>query len=158
MTADDTLSQAELAFLAAARRAVLGTLAADGRPRLVPICFALDAADRPLRIWSPLDDKPKRVADPHDLKRVRDIAANPAVSLLVDAWSEDWPALGWLRLDGRAELIEPGSSASEEHGVAVAALRARYPQYASHGLEHRPIIRIVIERHRSWGNLGGGSS
>ena len=108
-------------------------------------------------IYSPLDDKPKHVADLHDLKRVRDIAANPAVSLLVDAWSEDWSALGWLRLDGRAELIEPGEAASEEPGVAGAALRARYPQYASHALERRPIIRIVIERHRSWGNLGSGS-
>jgi PPOX class probable F420-dependent enzyme len=158
MTADDTLTQAEVAFLAAARSAVLGTLAADGRPRLVPICFAFDVADGPMRIWTPLDDKPKRVADPRDLKRVRDIAANPAVSLLVDAWSEGWSGLGWLRLDGRAELIEPDGSASAEHGLAVAALRARYPQYASHALEHRPIIRIVIERHRSWGNLGGGSA
>jgi PPOX class probable F420-dependent enzyme len=157
MTADDALTQAELVFLAAARSAVLGTVTAEGRPRLVPICFAFEAADRPLRIWTPLDDKPKGVADPHDLKRVRDIAANPAVSLLVDAWSEDWSALGWLRLDGRAELIEPGGSALAEHGVAVAALRARYPQYASHALEHRPIIRIVVERHRSWGNLGSGS-
>ncbi len=156
MTADDALTQAELVFLAAARSAVLGTVAADGRPRLVPICFAFDV-DGPLRIWTPLDDKPKRVADPRDLKRVRDIAANPAVSLLVDAWAEDWSALGWLRLDGRAELIEPGSSASEEHAVAVAGLRARYPQYASHALERRPIIRIVIEGHRSWGNLGSGS-
>jgi PPOX class probable F420-dependent enzyme len=155
--ADDALTQAELVFLAAARSAVLGTLAADGRPRLVPICFAFDAANGPLRIWSPLDEKPKRVADPHDLKRVRDIAANPAVSLVVDAWSEDWSALGWLRLDGRAELVEPGGSAAAEHEAAVAALRARYPQYASHALEHRPIIRIVIERHRSWGNLGSRS-
>jgi PPOX class probable F420-dependent enzyme len=157
MTADDALTQAELVFLAAARSAVLGTLAADGRPRLVPICFAFEAAEGPLRIWTALDDKPKRVADPHELRRVRDIEANPAVSLLVDAWSEDWSALGWLRLDGHAELIEPGGSPSAEHGVAVAALRARYPQYATHSLERRPIIRIVIERHRSWGNLGSGS-
>jgi PPOX class probable F420-dependent enzyme len=157
MMADGTLTQAELAFLDAARSVVLGTVTADGGPRLVPICFAFDATDGPLRIWTPLDDKPKRVADPHDLKRVRDIAANPAVSLLVDAWSEDWSALGWLRLDGRAELIEPAGSASAEHAVAVAALRARYPQYASHALEHHPLIRIVIERHRSWGDLGNGS-
>lgn len=158
MTADDALTQAELVFLAAARSAVLGTVAADGRPRLVPICFAFEAADGPLRIWTPLDDKPKRVADPHDLERVRDIAANPVVSLLVDAWSEDWSALGWLRLDGRAELIEPDEAAmSAEHRIAVTALRARYPQYASHALERRPIIRILIERHRSWGNLGTAS-
>jgi PPOX class probable F420-dependent enzyme len=158
MAAGNDLTQAELVFLAAARSAVLGTTAPDGRSRLVPICFALDAADQPLRIWSPLDEKPKRVADPHDLERVRDIAAHPAVSLLVHTWSEDWSALGWLRLDGLAELIEPGEAAtSAEHGVAVAALRTRYPQYASHRLERRPIIRILIERHRGWGNLGSVS-
>ena len=155
MAAHDALTDAELLFLAAARSAVLGTMAADGRPRLVPICFAFDAAESPLRIWTPLDDKPKAVADPHDLERVRDIAGNPTVSLLVHAWSEDWSALGWLRLDGLADLIEPGEAAtSAEHGVAVAALRARYPQYASHRLERRPIIRVLVNRHRSWGNLG----
>lgn len=158
MISDDVLTQAEVIFLAAARTAVLATTGVDGRPRLVPICFAFDAADQPLRIWSPLDEKPKRVADPHDLERVRDIAAHPAVSLLVHAWSEDWSALGWLRLDGLAALVEPGEAAtSAEHGVAVAALRARYPQYADHRLERRPIIRILIQRHRSWGNLGAVS-
>jgi PPOX class probable F420-dependent enzyme len=158
MAADDALTEAELLFLAAARSAVLGTMAADGRPRLVPVCFAFDAGESPLRIWTPLDDKPKAVADPHDLHRVRDIAANPAVSLLVHAWSEDWSALGWLRLDGLAELVEPDSSDSRQQETAVAALRARYPQYASHRLERRPIITIVVKRHRSWGNLGSVSN
>ena len=148
------LTEAEKLFLAGARSATLATVAGDGRPRLVPICFAFDTAEAPLRIWSPLDEKSKRAADPRDLQRVRDITANPAVSLLVDAWSEDWSALGWLRLDGLADLIEPSEAGtSAEHGLAVAALRARYPQYASHRLERRPIIRILVSRHRSWGNL-----
>jgi PPOX class probable F420-dependent enzyme len=83
---------------------------------------------------------------------VRDIATRPEVGLLVDRWSEDWSRLGWLRVDGSASLVEPGLD--PEHGDAVAALRAKYPQYASHALEGRPIIRIVIERARSWGELG----
>ena len=156
--AADALTEAEMLFLAGARSATLATVAGDGRPRLVPICFAFAAADAPLRIWSPLDEKPKRAADPRDLQRVRDIAANPVVSLLVDAWSEDWSALGWLRLDGLAELIEPGDAVtSAEHGRAIGALRSRYPQYASHRLERRPIISILIVRHRSWGTLGSVS-
>jgi hypothetical protein len=32
-------------------------------------------------------------------------------------------------------------------------LRAKYPQYASHRLGERPVIRIAIEAARSWGNL-----
>ena len=155
MTSTAVISEAERLFLAEARTATLATIAPDGAPRLVPVCFAL--ADDADVLHSPLDDKPKRVGDPHELARVRDILVRPDVSLLVHHWSEDWSALGWLRLDGRAALIEPAELASPEHGVAVAALRARYPQYASHALEHRPIIRIVIERHRSWGNLGSGS-
>ena len=154
MAADKELTQAELDFLAAARTGVLGTVAPDGRPRLVPICFAHGGTQTPIRLYSPLDDKPKRVSDPHDLARVRDITSNPDVSLLVDRWSEDWSALGWLRLDGHAEILEPGTPRSPEHRTAVAALRLKYPQYADHRLEERPLIRIAIERARSWGNLG----
>ena len=154
MAADTELTQAELDFLAAARTGVLATLAPDGRPRLVPICFAHGGTEAPIRLYSPLDDKPKRVTDPHDLARVQDIMSNPTVSLLVDHWSEDWSALGWLRLDGHADVVEPGAPRSAEHRTAVAALRLKYPQYADHRLEERPLIRISVERSRSWGNLG----
>jgi hypothetical protein len=29
-------------------------------------------------------------------------------------------------------------------------LRERYPQYREHDLEHRPILRITIQRATSW--------
>ena len=150
VTAGDVISARELAFLVAARTATLATVAPDGRPRLVPVCFVVGGDGRV--IHTPLDEKPKSVVDPHDLERVRDIAARPEVGLLVDRWSEDWSELGWLRVDGSASLVEPGFD--PDHGDAVAALRAKYPQYASHALASRPIIRIVIERVRSWGELG----
>lgn len=154
MAADEVLTPMEHRFVAAARTALLATMGADGRPKVVPICFVMAGTDAAVRIYSPLDEKPKRVADPHDLQRVRNIVANPEVSLLVDHWSEDWSELGWVRLEGRAQLVEPGEAAtSPEHRTAVAALRAKYPQYAAHLLEDRPIIRIAIERSRSWGNL-----
>ena len=149
------VTQAERAFLAGTRRAVLATMTAAGRPRLVPVCFAVDLDRQPLRIYTPLDDKPKRVTDVHDLARVRDIAANPMVALLVDRWSEDWTALGWLRIDGRADLLEPIGSDAAEHRDAVAALKAKYPQYEAHDLDNRPVIRIAVEGSRSWGSLGG---
>lgn len=150
------LDPAERSFLAGARTGVLATTRADRRPRVVPVCFAaIDLAALPLRLYTPLDEKPKRPGDPRDLGRVRDIKANPMVSILVDRWSEDWSRLAWLRLDGRAELIEPGFGASE-HAAAVAALRSKYPQYATHRLEERPIIRVTIARSRSWGDLEAG--
>jgi PPOX class probable F420-dependent enzyme len=146
---DPVLSMAERVFLAASRRAVLATIGADGRPRLVPICFVLDET-RPV-LYTPLDDKPKQTDEPQELARVRDLLGDPRVSVLVDRWDEDWSALAWLRCHGTASLLEPAEAA--EHAPAVTALRAKYPQYASHRLEQRPIIRIAIEGATSWGPL-----
>jgi hypothetical protein len=35
----------------------------------------------------------------------------------------------------------------------VVHLRDRYPQYAGHDLEHRPMIRILIQAATAWGNV-----
>jgi PPOX class probable F420-dependent enzyme len=136
------VTPAERALVEAARRATLATIDDDGRPRLVPICFVL--ADG--RIWSPLDEKPKSVDDVRSLARVRDIAERPDVTMLIDRWSEDWAELAWVRVAGRATLVEP---AEVPEGV-ISDLRARYPQYADHDLEHRPMLRIAIDRVSSW--------
>jgi PPOX class probable F420-dependent enzyme len=139
------LDDADRAFLGTARRAVLATIAPDGGARLVPVCFAL-APDLPV-LYTPLDDKPKRVDDPLALARVRDIRADPRVTVLVDRWDEDWSRLAWLRCHGRAELLDPGAP---DHPAAVAALRGRYLQYVTHDLEARPLIVITIERVVRW--------
>jgi len=76
------------------------------------------------------------------------------VSVLVDEWNEDWRRLSWLRLDGRATLIEPSSDDAAEHRTAGALLRERYPQYATHRLEERPILRIEVERVVGWSGTG----
>ena len=148
MPSEPLLSASQRAFLASSRRAILATVAADGRPRLVPICFVL-AESQPI-LYTPLDDKPKRNDDPLSLARVRDIAADPRVTVLVDRWDEDWTQLAWLRLEGRASLLDP-ASAPAEHEWTVGALRARYRQYESHRLEGRPIIRVGLERAVEWG-------
>jgi PPOX class probable F420-dependent enzyme len=141
------LGARERAFLALARRAVLATIDPAGRPRLVPICFVLDP--REALLITPLDDKPKAGDDPLELARVRDIRARPEVAILVDRWSEDWARLGWLRLAGTARIVAPGSAPAG----AIEALRAKYPQYATHHLEARPLIAIAITRATSWGTL-----
>jgi len=148
MPSEPILSPAQRTFLGSARRAVLATIAPDGHPRLVPICFVVSG--EPPILYTPIDDKPKRTEDPRALARVRDIATDPRVTVLVDRWDEDWTQLAWLRSDGRASLIHPGIGA-REHSETVTALRARYPQYATHRLEERPLIRISLERVVSWG-------
>jgi PPOX class probable F420-dependent enzyme len=150
MPSDPALSALQRTFLASARRAVLATISPDGRARLVPICFSLDA-ERPI-LYTPIDDKPKRADDPLALARVRDILADPRVTVLVDRWDEDWDRLGWLRAEGRAVVLQPAADPAE-HGAAVMTLRAKYRRYETHRLETRPLIRIRLERVTSWGRL-----
>jgi hypothetical protein len=68
------------------------------------------------------------------------------VSLLVDRWSEDWSELAWLRIGGRATLVEADAVPP---GV-IAALRAKHPQYRDHDLEHRPALRIEVATTAGW--------
>src|SRR6187200_678063 len=113
-------SEARARF-AAARVARLATVAVDGRPHLVPVVFALDRDT----LYTAVDDvKPKATAR---LKRLANIAANPAVALLADHYEDDWGALWWVRADGTARLVDP---AEPEAARARALLAVRYPQYA----------------------------
>lgn len=146
------LTAAEAHLLDEARTAVLATIDPTGRPRLVPICFVVrGASDASPAIYSPIDEKPKRTTDAHRLARIRDIAARPEVSLLVQHWDEDWTRLAWLRLHGTAELIEADDPAAAiERDDAIAALRDKYPQYAGHHLAARPLIRIRPSQATSW--------
>lgn len=150
MTSEPVLTAVQRAFVQSVRRAVLATIAPDGHPRLVPICFSLDE-DRAV-LWTPIDDKPKHTVEPLALARVRDLRADPRVTVLFDRWDEDWTRLAWLRAEGSAVVLE-GAASGPEHATAVAALRSRYPPYANHRLEARPVIRISIERVSDWGRL-----
>jgi len=140
-----SLTGEQRSFVAQARTATLGTIAENGRPRLVPICFVLDGD----LLFTPIDEKPKQTSDPRTLARIRDIERRADVTVLIDRWDEDWNRLAWLRIDARASLTED----PVERARAIAALRAKYPQYADHHLGARPLIRIAIERVRSWGDL-----
>ena len=138
------LTEVQRRFIEQARTATLGTIAEDGRPRLVPICFVLLEGD----LYTPIDEKPK-TPEPRALARVRDIERRAEVTVLIDRWDEDWGRLAWLRCDSRAGLTDD----PDVRTTAIAALRVKYPQYAKHDLERRPLIRIAIERVRSWGDL-----
>ena len=147
------LTPGQRSLLVEARRATLATRAPDGRPRLVPVCFVLrdeaDALGRAI-VYTPLDDKPKRDADPKTLARVRDLLSVPQATLLVDRWDETWSALAWVRGYGAGDLLQPLGDEREEHAAAVVALRAKYPQYREHAIDERPIIRIALDRVASW--------
>ena len=145
-----SLTHAQRDLVKEARRAVLATIDPNGDPRLVPITFATDDEAAGLLLYSALDEKPKSVADPHDLARVRDIERRPRVTVLIDRWSEDWSQLAWLRLLGSARVLDGDGNDAAEHARAIALLRAKYVQYAGQALERRPMIRMEIDRVTGW--------
>lgn len=126
--------------LAEAPVAYLATVRADGRPHLVPIVFVV--GDERV-IYSIADPKPKSGLD---LLRHRNIAANPAISLLVEHYDETWERLWWVRADGTARVIEAGP----ERDTAIRLLRAKYPQYATWTTPFGAATVIRIERITSW--------
>jgi PPOX class probable F420-dependent enzyme len=137
------LNKAERGFIARARTATLGTIAPDGRPRLVPICFVLIGDV----LYMPIDEKPKETSDPRQLARIRDIARRADVTVLVDRWDEDWNHLAWLRIEGRATPYRGPA----ERARAIAALRVKYRSTRDTTSKARPLIRIAIERVRQLG-------
>lgn len=116
-----------------------GEAAGGARPHLVPVTFAPAAADT---IVIGIDDKPKSTAD---LKRLRNIAANPSVALLADRYDPDWTQLWWSRADGTARTLTEGAA----HAAAWDRLRARYPQYAGREVGG-PVIEVTVRRWTGW--------
>jgi PPOX class probable F420-dependent enzyme len=138
------LSAGALRLIRAARVAHLATVDRDGQPLVIPICFAFDGKE----FFSPIDEKPKQIS-PHKLKRLRNIAENPKVSLIVDRYDEDWRRLAYLLITGRAKILLRGL----RHRRAVLLLRKKYSQYGRMAIHERPIIVITPIRMRNWGNF-----
>jgi PPOX class probable F420-dependent enzyme len=102
----------------------MATVRPDGTPHIVPITFAISAET----LVTAVDAKPKRTTK---LQRLQNLRANPAVSIIVDHYAEDWSALWWIRIDGLATIVsrefEPGDSRAPS--AATEPLIAKYPQY-----------------------------
>lgn len=127
------------ARFAEARVARLATVSAEGVPHLVPVTFAVTGE----RVVFVVDDKPK---SSRRLRRLDNIAANPAVCLLVDVYEDDWSRLWWVRADGTATVLPVGGVAGE---VAIDALAARYAAY----VETRPagpVVSIEVTMWTGW--------
>jgi PPOX class probable F420-dependent enzyme len=118
----------------------LSTLGRDAAPVVVPIVYVLLGDE----LWSPIDGKPKSGVE---LARVRNVRRDPRVCVLIDEYSEDWSQLWWIRIDGRARVESADAGA-----VAVAALRRKYPQYASTPQldPSRTLLAIRIARITTW--------
>ena len=138
------LTDQQRRFLAGQRVARLATADAAGRPHVVPICYAL----RGDTVYFTIDEKPKKRPGAR-LKRLANLQENPFAALVVDRYDEDWSRLGWVMVQGRAEVLEAGP----EHDLAQASLRARYPQLAAMRIEGLPVVAVRIDHVASWGRL-----
>jgi PPOX class probable F420-dependent enzyme len=121
---------------AAAQVARLATADRAGRPHVVPVVFAL-AGDC---VYSAVDAKPKRTTK---LRRLDNVRENPAVSLLVDHYEEDWTRLWWARADGHGRVLEPDEPEARR---ALDLLAARYSRFEATGA----VLAVDVERWSGW--------
>jgi PPOX class probable F420-dependent enzyme len=137
-TMRDLVSRAPVGRLATVRR--------DGRPHIVPICFVV--ADDV--VYSAVDQKPKR----HQrLQRVSNVRETGTASLLIDEYRDDWTQLWWVRLDGRARIVDSPAEAER----AIRSLSDKYPQYRDQP-PTGPVLAVDVERWVGWSARVSGSS
>ncbi len=115
----------------------LATVSARSRPHVVPIVFVVAGEV----IYTSVDAKPKTTTA---LRRLDNIAANPAVAVLVDRYGDDWTQLWWARADGDARIAEP-----DEAAAAIRRLTECYPQYEQQP-PPGPVIAIDVARWSGW--------
>lgn len=131
-----------LARLRSARVGRLATVTAELRPHVVPFVYALVEEPPSVRVYWVVDQKPKR--SPR-IKRIRNLERNPAVELVIDGYDEDWDRLWWVRASGTGRMV--GSAA--EGADALAALRAKYPQYVDDP-PSGPLVAVDVETITGW--------
>ena len=113
----------------------------DERPRVLPVTYALAEG----AVWSAIDDKPKRAAEP---ARVGFLRRRPEAALCVDVYDDDWSPLAWVQLLGEVAVLP-----LEEGTRALAALAEKYEAYAER-TPPGPLLRLSVERALSWRAAG----
>ena len=110
-------------------------------PRVLPVTYAVLGDS----VWSAIDEKPKRAAEP---ARVRYLRRRPEAALCVDRYSDDWSRLAWVQLLGRIDVLSVGDSPK-----GLEALAARYEPYRER-TPPGPLLRLSAERALSWRATG----
>jgi PPOX class probable F420-dependent enzyme len=126
-------------LLETARVARLGLVDELGQPRVLPVTFAVAEG----RIWSAVDEKPKR-APGEELARVRWLRREPRAALVVDRYSDDWRELAWVQVLGDVAIVE-----SENAAEALAALADKYAPYRD-SEPPGPLLALEPRRCLSW--------
>ncbi len=131
-------------FLIAERVARMATADKSGAPHVIPICYWFDGT----HFYFAIDEKPKREKST-GLKRMRNIAENPKVAVVVDRYEDDWSQLAYVMVRGTAQIVDD----NEEYMLVLRNLRDKYRPYRAMPLspDRNPIVRINPERVNVWG-------
>lgn len=129
-----------------ARVGRMATVTPEQRPHVIPFVFVvIERGPDRVAYWA-VDHKPKRSSD---LKRIRNIEANPAVEFVVDGYDEDWERLWWVRCSGTARVVDDVA----ERRSALQALEEKYPRYR-HDPPKDQVVAIDVETVVSWEGRG----
>jgi PPOX class probable F420-dependent enzyme len=124
-------------LLETARVGRLGLLDEEDAPRVLPVTFAV-AEDR---IWSAIDQKPKRTKEP---ARLRFLRRDSRAALTVDRYSDDWDQLAWVQVLGRVEIVEVADGRA-----GLEALKAKYEPYRDEA-PPGPLLALEPQRYLWW--------
>lgn len=120
------------------RVARVGTIDDQGRVHVVPVIFVLEAD-----AWYSPSDAGKRPA-----KRLRNLSADPRVTILVDGYDEDWSRVWWVRLRGIGRVVQAGA----EHERAYRLLREKYAQFTAvpGNAAAGPTMAVAVQDWSGW--------
>jgi PPOX class probable F420-dependent enzyme len=128
-------------LLEEARVGRLGLVDEDEHPRVLPVTFAVEGG----RVWSAIDQKPKRSGEP---ARVRFLRRDPRAALTVDRYSDDWDELAWVQVLGTVRIVEVTEGLD-----GLAALTAKYEQYRAES-PPGPLLALEPDRCLYWRAAG----
>ncbi len=137
MSPRSSFSTEEEKFVRWARVARMATAGADGRLHNVPISPVLEAGSL-------------LIATDTTSRKVRNLEANPRVTLVYDEYSEMWDLLRGVVIEGSVRIVRGG----DEFTRACALLYEKFRQYEIDSpIEPETSVILVVspERVTSWG-------
>jgi len=115
----------------------VATVGEAGMPHLVPVCHVV--ADGKIYF-----------ASGDDGRKVLNLRANARLALTVDLYSDHWPSLKGVMVQGTATLIEKG----RRFRAVRARLYRKYPQYPDEAAideKDSVVVEVTPNRVFSWG-------
>jgi PPOX class probable F420-dependent enzyme len=132
-----TLSTTLADFVTSERVARVATAGAAGVPHLVPVCHVVAGG----KVYFASGD---------EARKVENLRENPRVTLTVDLYSDHWPTLKGVMIQGRARLIERGPRFRRARDL----LYRKYPQYPRQEAispSDSVIVEVTPARVFAWG-------